>query len=367
MEFSTINTLGFTGGLNSALRSSELLQEQFDFCFILPAGSKSSGLVREKGFDVYELPMKEIRKNLLSLLIYLPFLIVNAIRFTRLVRSAKVDLIISNDFYNLLPPVYKLAGGNVPYVCYIRFIPSRFPVLLSRIWFLLHEHFASSIIAVSNVVRDELPRQRKVVVIGNELPLQEVEFIAPSSKLILYPANYIDGKGHQYALQSFADVHSRYPQWKLRFIGGDMGLKKNALFKKRLVEHSFQLGLADCVQWGGFSDRIDQEYLNTSIVLNFSESESFSLTCLEAMFYGRPVIATRSGGPQEIIVHEKNGLLVNVKDVPSMIRALEELIGEPEKRSAMAYQAYLQVRDQYSLNRIKGLLSTTYRDALNLK
>ena len=50
-----------------------------------------------------------------------------------------------------------------------------------------------------------------------------------------------------------------------------------------------------------------------------------------------------------------------------MIRALEELIGEPEKRSAMAYQAYLQVRDQYSLNRIKGLLSTTYRDALNLK
>ena len=297
------NSIDFTGGLNSVLRSSELLKEQFDFCFILPAGSKSSRMVKEKGFAVFELPMREIRKNLFSLLVYLPFLIINAIRFSRLVKSAKVDLIISNDFYNLLPPVYKLAGGSVPYVCYIRFIPSRFPVLLSRIWFLLHEHFASSIIAVSNAVRDELPRQRKVVVIGNELPLQEVEFIAPSSKLLLYPANYIEGKGHQYALQSFAAVHSRYPQWKLRFIGGDMGLEKNALFKKSLVEHSLQLGLAECVEWGGFSERIDQEYLNASIVLNFSDSESFSLTCLEAMFYGRPVIATKSGGPEEIINH----------------------------------------------------------------
>ena len=79
------------------------------------------------------------------------------------------------------------------------------------------------------------------------------------------------------------------------------------------------------VEWHAFAEKISEEYLDAAIVLNFSESESFSLTCLEAMFYGRPVIATRSGGPSEIIDHNESGILVDVKDVDAMANAMTNL------------------------------------------
>ena len=146
-----------------------------------------------------------------------------------------------------------------------------------------------------------------------------------------------------------------------------MGLDKNKQFKKNLMLKSTEMGLQNCVEWEGFSEHMDQEYLQASIVLNFSESESFSFTCQEAMFYGRPVVATKSGGPQEIIEHGKSGLLVDVGDVQSMIHALEELISKPEKRNIMALRAYHHVRERFDLGRTRNLLISVYSNALSRK
>ena len=186
------NSVDFTGALNSALRSCELLKDHFRFFFLLPAASKAVKYVTQKGFGVYELPMKEIRRNAGSMLLYFPYLIMNAIRLIKLARTARIDLMVSNDFYNMILPVYKLMGGNIPYVCYVRFLPSRFPHFLVQCWCRLHDRYAAVIISVSEIVKRELPRQRKVVVISNELPLQPVDFIEPNSETILYPANLLN-------------------------------------------------------------------------------------------------------------------------------------------------------------------------------
>ena len=358
------NSLDFTGGLNSVLRSCELLKTEFDFCFLLPTGSKSAKYVMKNGFVVYELPMKEIRKSAGAMLLYFLFLMINTIRLINLLKTARIDLMVSNDFYNMTSPLYKLMGGRIPYVCYVRFRPSKFPGMLVQWWSWMHDRYAATIISVSEIVKRELPHRRKVVVIKNEFPNQPVDLIASTSKTILYPANYIEGKGQAYALQSFAVVHRQFPGWKLRFVGGEMGLDKNRSYKKRLVEQSVSMGLQEGVEWEGFSEHMDREYLNASIVLNFSESESFSLTCLEAMYYGRTVIATKSGGPQEILSHVKNGVLVNVGDVQSMTLALLELIGKPDKRNAMGAQAYHDVRVRFDLEKIQNRLSSVYGAAL---
>src|SRR5688572_29023724 len=91
-----------------------------------------------------------------------------------------------------------------------------------------------------------------------------------------------------------------------------------------------------------------EEYQRAAFVLNFSESESFSMTVLEAMYYGRPVVATRSGGPSEIIDQNESGILVDLKDVTAMANAIEYLIDNPEKRERMAHQAYERVRRKFS-------------------
>lgn len=354
------NSVDFTGGLNSILRSCEMLKDHFEFHFILPAGGKSFLFVQEKGFLVYEWRMKEIRKNVLAMFIYLPILIYNSIKLHRKAKRLKVDLIVSNDFYNIITPLFKLIGGKVPYVCYVRFLPSKFPSYLVRLWNWLHNRYASSIIAVSNAAKMELPYRDKVVIIGNELPNKEIDYVNSTSHLILYPANYINGKGHEYGLQCFARIHAKYPSWRLRFIGNDMGLKKNLNYKNGLVEKSYFLGLRNAVEFSGFSSNMENEYMNASIVLNFSESESFSLTCLEAMFYGRSIVATKSGGPQEIISEGENGILVDVNDITSMTRALDDLMGNAEMRNRLSRNGYESVRKKFALEEIKKQLLTVY-------
>lgn len=358
------NSIAATGALVSILRSSSLLMENLDFIFVLPEDSSAVQYVSKSGFQVYQLPMREIRKNTLSLLLYLPFLLYNSIKLFRLVKSLRIDLINVNDFYNLIPACYRLLGGRVPYVCYVRFLPSKFPALLVKVWYSSHQRYANSVIAVSEAVKMELPPSKKVTVIGNELPARKADYANPNSMIILYPANYIQGKGQEYALQSFAAIHEKFPAWKLRFVGGDMGLSKNKQYKERLARRSMELGIAEKIEWNDFEEDISNEYIEASFVLNFSESESFSMTCLEAMYFGRPVIATKCGGPSEIIDHNETGILVELNDTIGMANSIEYLINHPAERELMGKNAYQRVRERFSYENTVGRLKKVYDSAL---
>jgi glycosyltransferase involved in cell wall biosynthesis len=360
------NSIAVTGALQSILRSSQGLQNSYKFVFLLPRGSKATQYVRQLNFEVHEMPMMEIRKNVLSLLLYIPMLFYNSVRLFQFIKKQKIYLIVSNDFYNLLPTVYRLLGGKVGYICYVRFLPSKFPKPLVKFWCALHRQHAQTTVAVSEAVKRELPFKENVFVIGNELPAENAAFSSTLHyKTILYPSNYIQGKGHEIALESFSLVARNHPHWKLKFIGGDMGLKKNKEFKEHLVTLSRRLNLETQVEWLSFSEKMSDEYYSAAFVLNFSESESFSMTVLEAMYYGRPVIATRSGGPSEIIDQNDSGILVDLKDVNAMVNAMNYMMDNPEKRESMAQRAYKSVRTKYSYENTVQKLGELYRDALD--
>jgi glycosyltransferase involved in cell wall biosynthesis len=66
-----------------------------------------------------------------------------------------------------------------------------------------------------------------------------------------------------------------------------------------------------------------------------SRFETFSLICAEALRCGKPVVATRCGGPEEFI-HDGNGLLVDTEDEPGLLTALKQMCStylnyDPEK------------------------------------
>ncbi len=360
------NGIAITGSVKSIVRSSQVLRERFDFVFLLPSNSQASAYVKMKGFTVEEIPMRELKSDVLAVLVYGPILVINLIRFVRLLRRYKIDLIHSNDFYNLIPCIYKMLGGHLPYICHVRFMPSRFPRILVGLWCFLHKRYASSVIAVSQALKRELIYADKVKVIGDGLPSEEIEYSKATSNIILYPANFTRGKGHEYALRSFEAISTKYPTWKLRVIGSDFGLKKNADYKKELVAMAAGLGIEKQVEWGNFSQNMASEYKASSIVLNFSESESFSLTCLEALYYGRPVIATDSGGPAEIIDHGESGLMVPTGDVVSMYLAMEALMQDADRRERMGLVGRTRVRERYSLEQTMYRLRDQYLAVINV-
>lgn len=360
------NAVDVTGSLKSVLRSCSTLAEHFEFVFVLPRRSRARHFVENFGFPVRELPFIEIARSWKTVF-YLPALMLNALRLRSVLRRSGASLIVVNDFYNMVPPVYRMFGGKVPYVAYVRFVPDRFPAALVGLWRWFHLRNAETLIAVSMAVLKQLRPEEKVQLVYNEIPVEE-EFrlypFNPDSRTILYLANYIEGKGHGYAVEAFARVSGEFPGWKLRFVGGDMGLAKNRHYRKKLEQLANDSGVSSATEFRGFADDVVTEYRQAALVLNFSNSESFSLTCIEAMYTGRPVIATRSGGPEEIITNNVDGLLVDIGNVDQMAAAMRRLLQSPELRERFGMEAHKSVSGRFSLANTAYKLLEIYKQAI---
>jgi L-malate glycosyltransferase len=363
------NAVDVTGGLKSILNSSKALSNDFEFVLALPKNTHCSNYAIDRGFQVVKLPFKELNKSILSWIFYLPMLVVNTLRLKKLIHRLNIELIIANDFYNLLPCCYRLFAGKVPYICFVRFMPDRFPKVLVGVWERCHQKLATRVVAVSNAVKNKL-KVAKAEVIYEGFQETGSTFNTPAHKqasqinTLLYLSNYIEGKGHEFALQSFERLASKHPSWKLRFVGGDMGTKKNRKYKEFLVKRAIEMKIQDQIEWIGFSDDVRKEYLMADVVLNFSNSESFSLTCLEALAAGRPVISTNSGGPAEIIEQNESGILVPVGDILAMTAAMESLMTNAELRVTLGDNAFYHVRKKFNFADTIDKLRAVYLKSL---
>jgi glycosyltransferase involved in cell wall biosynthesis len=86
------------------------------------------------------------------------------------------------------------------------------------------------------------------------------------------------------------------------------------------------LGLGDCVSWLGLLSRAQarDEFLRCDGFVLTSRHESFGIVFVEAMACGKPVIATRAGGPSWI-VDDSTGILVEPGDRPGIAAALRDV------------------------------------------
>ncbi|MCG8379011.1 MAG: glycosyltransferase [Proteobacteria bacterium] len=101
-----------------------------------------------------------------------------------------------------------------------------------------------------------------------------------------------------------------------------------------------------------------------SIVCLPSYREGLPKILLEAAAVGRPLIATDVPGCREIVRHGKNGLLVGLKDVDSLYRAIKELISNREKRIKMGDRSREIVESELSSKIINEKTLDLYKAAL---
>lgn len=362
------NSTHITGALKSITRTAFDLSAYFDFSFIIPKNSQGKSWIVNRGFsNVKELAMHELSRSIWSAIRYLPYLLVNGSKLNRHVRRNQIDVIHVNDVYNLLPVAIRMFGNKTPYVCHVRFMPDRFPRFLVTFWMNLHIRFAASIVAVSDSVKKQLPSHPKIVVIHNELPIEERHprrSVKNETHHFLYLSNFIPGKGQNFALEAFSKIHDQIPGWKLRFGGGDMNLEKNRRYLHNLKERGKELGLAQKVEWCDFIDDVEIEYKSADVVLNFSESESFSITCLEALFYGSPTIVSDCGGPAEIVDNMITGVLVPNRKVEAMAEAMLQLATDEKLRLTLGTAARETVRNRFSVQNTSYRLREVYLAAL---
>lgn len=128
-------------------------------------------------------------------------------------------------------------------------------------------------------------------------------------------------------LHSFAQLIRRVPQARLLIIGDGPEYAK-------LLALRDELSLS--VTFTGSQNAVEiRDALQTSdALISCSEVETFGIVLLEAMACGLPVIATRSGGPEDIVT-EQVGLLVPPRDVTALADAMQRVCRTRYSREAI--------------------------------
>ncbi|MFD2786689.1 glycosyltransferase family 4 protein [Hymenobacter rubripertinctus] len=346
------NSTAVTGALMAIRNATDRLRGRYEFVYVLPSGSTGRAVLETAGYRVHEVPFVEISKRVRNLLLYVPMLLLNGWRLAALVRRERAAVVHMNDFYNLTGVMARLLTGR-PLVTHVRFLPHTQMQPLARTWRWVAEHLAQRVVCVSRAVYSYFQPLPHVQVVfdpipeGEKYPATALAPRADGTVRVLFLGNYIVGKGQNFAVEAFKNAYAQQPHLRLHFAGGDMGLEKNRDYRRQLEAAVEAAGLREVVTFGSFVQDVEAAIKQADIVLNFSESESFSLTCLDALYFGTPLIATDCGGPAELFESGRSGLLVPNRDVPAMTAALLRLAADADLRREFAAAGREFVRHKF--------------------
>lgn len=189
---------------------------------------------------------------------------------------------------------------------------------------------AGAITAVSEALGKEMRAQgldRDVTIVPNTLDAAFLHEPPPARRnggtRYLTTASMRPGKGLEDVIEAFARIAPSMRDATLIVVG-------DGPLRGMLSTMAAELGVADRVRFPGALSRFHEVRAvlsESDVFVLASHSETFGVALIEALACGRPVVATRCGGP-ESIVGEGDGLLVDVGDVGGLSEAMRRLAAE---------------------------------------
>lgn len=119
--------------------------------------------------------------------------------------------------------------------------------------------------------------------------------------------------------------------------------------RDRLAQLITQLSLEESVHWLPVvsQDTLPLYYRAADLFVMPSRYELFGIVMLEAMASGVPVIATKFGGPPDVIANGEDGQLVDPTDIDAFAEAIVDLISNSRKREKMGEAARQKIEERF--------------------
>ncbi len=134
--------------------------------------------------------------------------------------------------------------------------------------------------------------------------------------------------------------------------------------EKELREKARSMGIDSYVVFAGFRQDIHRFYAIMDISALTSFSEGLSITLLESMECGIPVVATRVGGNPEVVVDGETGYLVPPGDVPAFAERTAKLLLDGKLRGKMGEEARRRVESHFRLRDVAARYVEIYEESL---
>lgn len=127
----------------------------------------------------------------------------------------------------------------------------------------------------------------------------------------------------------------------------------------RLKELAAKVGVSNRVHFLGSVDdpTLRSHYQECDVFVMPSAKEGFGFVFLEAMQYGKPVVAADSGGSPEVVRDGVTGLLVPYGDIAQLALVLTRLCHNPEERERLGQGGYRQLQAQFTFPSFKQILT----------
>lgn len=131
--------------------------------------------------------------------------------------------------------------------------------------------------------------------------------------------------------------------------------------REALMQAARDGGFAESVDFLGEVGNVPSILAETDIYVQPSFQEGLPNSVLEAMAMGLPIVATRISGNEDVVVHEKNGLLVPAGDAEALAAALLRLMRDPLLAARMGRRSREMVEDRFAIPPVLSQLEKAYR------
>ena len=186
---------------------------------------------------------------------------------------------------------------------------------------------------------------RTITEVRSSLGLKETDMV------ILHSSNLRAVKRINLLLQVVASLDKSIP-FKLLILAGGSFEPYRETIKKLCIEERIVVleNILDIENYIQIAD----------ISLYTSESESFCLSILEAMFFGCPSISTAVGGIPEVLRDKIDGILVDETEHDKLAAMLTDLLSNHARRKRMGESALLRAKQNFSTDVIVPLYEMLY-------
>ncbi|MFU8842409.1 MAG: glycosyltransferase [Bacteroidales bacterium] len=179
---------------------------------------------------------------------------------------------------------------------------------------------------------------------------------SPLPDRYIYCLSRIDSnKGHDFLLRAFSLVKDVIDDVTLVIGGGSPNPKPRekevfAMMDTIIAEEKME----DRVMFAGYvpDDKMVTYYQQAEMFVLPSIFEPFGMTSQESMACGVPVVASKFGGIRNVIVHEKNGMLVDPSNAREFADAMIKILQDSELRMHIGMAGSDTIRSEFSWNAI---------------
>jgi glycosyltransferase involved in cell wall biosynthesis len=242
-------------------------------------------------------------------------------------------------------------------------------------WLRMTRGLPDRIICVSDAVkkvvleRERIDEDRIVVIRNGVEPFPDVrkETAETRKELGLEGPNLVVGmvanfnrsvKGVSLFLDAVPQIVQAVPDARFLLLG-------RGKEEKALRDTARFMGIEPYVLFAGFRQDIHRYYAIMDVSALTSYSEGLSITLLESMSCGIPVVATRVGGNPEVVVNGETGYLVKPGDASDFASHVVKLLQNRDLRKNMGEEARKRVEKHFRMSDVASRYIEIYEDCCN--